>query len=131
MTLWKKTIDKAVEQATEGDAGGDSADEVADDMGTVAIPASWPAEVPVPDAPILSASETQGSSMVISALFDTREQAEAYLEQLKSAGFVATVEQSHEGAGTAQLEGSGWQITYSYQLDSDDNYYSQVILIEL
>ncbi len=118
-------VDEAIEEATGGDSGGSS--DVAEGMATFDLPEEWPAEVPAPDAPIIGTAVISDESVGILVLFDTLDQVEAYRGELLAAGLANTLESTHDGGGTLQYQGAGWSLAFSYSLDADDNYSTNLL----
>lgn len=122
-------VDEAIEEATGGESGGEStgSGDAAEGMATFDLPAEWPAEVPAPDAPIIGTAVISDESVGILVLFDTLDQVEAYRGELLAAGLENTLESTHDGGGTLQYQGAGWSLAFTYSLDADDNYSTNLL----
>lgn len=112
--LVEGVVEGGVEQLIEQGSGLDI------DFGEgAALPADWPAELPVPDGEILISGSAEGTSTI--AMNTTLAFAEAGVAELLDSGFTIAQEQSlGEGSKVYILESDTLSVSYAWADGSDE-----------
>jgi hypothetical protein len=102
-------LEEAIEQETGGQV----------DLGGAALPADWPAELPLPAGDLVSSISSDGTQVLTYRIADTSV-GERLVADLQALGFTSTATSDMGGLVAHVLDRDGWVVTIGWVSGDED-----------